>query len=175
MRIKDLVTIALLVAIAIVVSLFEVPIIPGASFLKLDFSDSIFIIIVMRFGMKGLLSSAVIKAVFLYMTASDIIGIATNILATLVIASVYDVSYRWLKKDSIAIVNATLGLSVVLSVMNYVVFLPLYIHVFHYKLGALEPLVLYAILPFNVIKGLSVSLIASFILRRLTQLKMLTR
>lgn len=175
MKIKDLMTIALLVAVAIVVSLFELPIIPNASFLKLDFSDVLFIVIAVYFGMKGLTIAAFIKAMFLYLTASDIIGIATNVLATIVLAGVYYIGYKTTKKVVISAMLATIALSVILSVSNYMVFLPLYIHLFQYKLGAIEPLVLYAILPFNVIKGTLVTIVASLLLTRLKQLKWVTR
>ncbi|MBS4750676.1 hypothetical protein KG091_06260 [Carnobacteriaceae bacterium zg-ZUI78] len=56
-------------------------------------------------------------------------------------------------------------LAICLSALNYVVFIPLYETVFHMELGNTLMLVLTAVLPFNLIKGIALSTVNSILVK----------
>lgn len=167
MNIKKITTIALLSAVSFIVSFIAFPIIPSASFLKIDFSDNVLLLIALSFGFKPFVLSAVLKGALLYLTGSDIIGATTNIMAALLFVGGYYLGYKQVNRLIKASVFSTLFLSIGMSLLNYFIFLPLYVTLFQLNLGDLSSLVVTAILPFNVIKGLALSLVNFLLLPKL--------
>ncbi|MBF0780038.1 MULTISPECIES: ECF transporter S component [unclassified Granulicatella] len=170
MRVKQLTTVAILAALSIIISFFSFPIIPSATFLKLDFSDIFTFLALYFIGWKGLILSTFSKGIILYLHSSDPIGALLNVIAALVFNSVYYIVHKKTKKYVISGVVATSIFSVTLSLLNYFVFLPLYMALFNIQLGALDTLVLYAVFPFNIIKGITLSILDSVLIKKFISL-----
>lgn len=171
MKIKQLTIVAILVAASVITSFFSIPIMPSASFLKLDFSDVFILLAALVTGWKGLTLAAIGKGLVLYMKSSDMIGAVASITASLMFNVVFYGVYQKTKRFLLASILAVLSLAISLSILNYTVFLPLYTTFFHVKLGSLDAVVLYAILPFNVIKGIALSIVDVLVIKRTKILK----
>ncbi|QMI86344.1 MULTISPECIES: ECF transporter S component [unclassified Granulicatella] len=165
MKVRKLTTLAVLIAVTIILSKIEIPIIPYATFLKLDFSDTVVFIAGLLYGYSGLLTVAIGKGLLLLLTGSDMIGAVASICATIIYVGIFYILYKKNKHILLPSICSTLTLAICLSALNYVVFIPLYETVFHMELGNTLMLVLTAVLPFNLIKGIALSIVNSILVK----------
>ncbi|MFC6181941.1 ECF transporter S component [Lactiplantibacillus daowaiensis] len=176
---RRLVGIALLGACAYVLMLLEFPIIPIASWMKIDFSDIPILIGLFLFGMGGAFTITILKLV-LYLamrgfalpdligSLASFMGSAVLILAFGLVLRYYHGNEKW--RMPIAIGIATIGLAVIESLANLTFVLPFYMQVMGMKLGfSLNYLVLVAVVPFNLIKGLLVGNVFWLVYNRLAK------
>lgn len=167
LRIQRLVGIACLGALAFILMLFEFPIIPMASYLKIDFSDVPVLIGGYIYGPAGGILIAVIKCLIHGMvhgfSVGELIGVLSDFISSLTLLLPFCLIWRrhqWsLKKQlGVGVIVATLVMTVVMSLLNLWVLTPLYMAVWHWKSTLpVSQLVALGVLPFNIIKGVLVT------------------
>ncbi|QLL39837.1 ECF transporter S component [Lactiplantibacillus plantarum] len=161
-----LVGIALLGAIAYILMLLEFPILPVAPWMKIDFSDIPILIGLFLFGVGGAFVITIIKlllhSAMMGFAIYDLIGSFASFLGTAVLILAFALVLRYYRGNPkwrmpVAIVVATIGLVVIESLANLTFVLPFYLQVMGMKLSmSLNTVVLVAVIPFNLIKGLLV-------------------
>ncbi|WP_047999771.1 ECF transporter S component [Lactiplantibacillus herbarum] len=174
-----LVGIALLGACAYILMLLEFPILPVAPWMKIDFSDIPILIGLFLFGMGGAFVITLIKLVLhsamLGFAVYDLIGSLASFLGSAVLIIVFALILRYYHGNPkwrmpLAIGLATLGLVVVESLANVTFVLPFYLQVMGMKLSmSMNTLVLVAVIPFNLIKGLLVGGVFWLVYQRLAK------
>ncbi|PRO86440.1 ECF transporter S component [Lactiplantibacillus pentosus] len=174
-----LVGIALLGAIAYILMLLEFPILPVAPWMKIDFSDIPILIGLFLFGVGGAFVITIIKlllhsamvgfAVYnLIGSLASFLGTAILILAFAAVLRYYRGNPKW--RMPLAICVATIGLTVIESLANLTFVLPFYLQVMGMKLSmSLNTIVLVAVVPFNLIKGLLVGNVFWLVYNRLAK------
>ncbi len=192
--IQKITRVGVLAAMAIVLSFLEsslvIPVIPlFPNFLKLDIGDMPALLGAFAFGpLVGVFIEVVKNAVHLIGTQTAGVGE----LANAVIGSSFVVTagllYRLHKTRGAAYLGMALGSVVMTAVAcaaNYYVLLPLYINVLHFPLAAIvglanaagnllvkdmPTLILYVFVPFNLVKGLLVSVLTGLVYKRVSPL-----
>lgn len=170
-----LVGIALLGAIAYILMLLEFPILPVAPWMKIDFSDIPILIGLFLFGVGGAFVITIIKlllhSAMMGFAIYDLIGSFASFLGTAVLILAFALVLRYYSGQSqVAIVVATIGLVVIESLANLTFVLPFYLQVMGMKLSmSLNTVVLVAVIPFNLIKGLLVGNVFWLVYQRLAK------
>ncbi|TLQ26960.1 ECF transporter S component [Lactiplantibacillus plantarum] len=174
-----LVGIALLGAIAYILMLLEFPILPVAPWMKIDFSDIPILIGLFLFGVGGAFVITIIKlllhSAMMGFAIYDLIGSFASFLGTAVLILVFALVLRYYRGNPkwrmpVAIVVATIGLVVIESLANLTFVLPFYLQVMGMKLSmSLNTVVLVAVIPFNLIKGLLVGNVFWLVYQRLAK------
>lgn len=166
-RIKKLVGIAMMAAIAYVLMFFAFPIIPAFAFLKTDLSDLIVLIGAFIYGPAGGIAIAVVRSILHFITTGatlpDLIGDSAAVIAS--IAFVVPMYFLLRKGSSVgkqilASTTATIILAIVMGFLNLIIITPLYMKLLGMSLGMpLIKYVLFAVVPFNLIKGVMLSVV----------------
>ncbi|OEZ34951.1 hypothetical protein A6B36_08560 [Lactiplantibacillus plantarum] len=174
-----LVGIALLGAIAYILMLLEFPILPVAPWMKIDFSDIPILIGLFLFGVGGAFVITIIKlllhSAMMGFDIYDLIGSFASFLGTAVLILAFALVLRYYRGNPkwrmpVAIVVATIGLVVIESLANLTFVLPFYLQVMGMKLSmSLNTVVLVAVIPFNLIKGLLVGNVFWLVYQRLAK------
>ena len=182
--------IAILTAISAIVMLFEFPLPFAPSFYELDLSEAV--ILMGGFAM-GPLAAAIMELLknllnlLLNGTITAGVGELANFVmgcALVVPASLIYQYRKTLKSAIIGLVTGTLSLVVIGCIMNYFVMIPAYVALAHFPLEAilsmgaeansmvnsLGTLVLFAVAPFNLVKGVACSLINLLLYKRLSKI-----
>ncbi|APT19166.1 hypothetical protein FC62_GL000250 [Amylolactobacillus amylotrophicus DSM 20534] len=162
---------AMLGAMAFILMQFSFPIIPAFPYLKMDLSDVIVAVSAMIYGPLGATLIALIKATLDFLIkGANLMSLVGDVAAFAASVSFALPLYYLTKKNKTfftkiaGLVAGTLMLTFVLSVLNYVIVTPLYISLAGFKLTtSLLNYILFTIIPFNLVKGLVLS-IATFIL-----------
>lgn len=176
--IRRTVSISLLGAIAFLLMFIEFPILPIAPWLKIDFSDIPVLLGLLIYGPVGAIIVTALKCVLhalVYgMSLPEIIGIISSFVASLTLI----LPFHWFfahKKWSvnrryvIGIVASTVTMVVVMSVLNWLVVMPVYMQVLGMKLTiSLPKLILIGVAPFNLIKGILVGVVFMLIGKRMS-------
>lgn len=180
-KVKKIVEVAIFSAVALVVSLLSVPLPFIPNFYKIDLSTVVAVIVGYKYNWKlGVLVELIknILSVFLFGSNTMMIGEAANfIMGASFIIPVVILRKKIKFSECIGIVS----LSIIGCVLNYFVLLPLYAAVFNMSLDsligighALNPMInslwmfiLLAVLPFNLIKGIILSIVSDSIYKRI--------
>lgn len=171
-----LVGIALLGAIAYILMLLEFPILPVAPWMKIDFSDIPILIGLFLFGVGGAFVITIIKlllhSAMMGFAIYDLIGSFASFLGTAVLILAFALVLRYYRgnpKWRMPVV-ATIGLVVIESLANLTFVLPFYLQLMGMKLSmSLNTVVLVAVIPFNLIKGLLVGNVFWLVYQRLAK------
>ncbi|AVK60439.1 ECF transporter S component [Lactobacillus sp. CBA3605] len=176
---RRLVGIALLGACAYIVMLLEFPIIPMASWMKIDFSDIPILIGLFLYGMGGAFAITLVKLVLHSATMGfalpDLIGSLSSFMGSAVLIIVFALVLRYYRGNPkwrmpLAIALSTIGLIVVESLANLTFVLPFYMQVMGLKLNvSLNTMILVAVVPFNLIKGVLVGNVFWLVYHRLAK------
>ncbi|WP_080146319.1 ECF transporter S component [Marinilactibacillus piezotolerans] len=166
-RTHRVVGIATLASLAWVISMFSFPILPGVSFLKLDFSDLPILFGMYVYGPVGGILIAFIRSLLSFIQrggeAGLPIGDTAQFLASLSFAlPVYWVITKFglrLRDKVTAAVLGTVALSVVMALLNWLFLAPAYMAVMGFSVGPIKEYLVAAVVPFNLIKGPIVSFI----------------
>ena len=159
---------AMLGALSFLIMKIEIPILPGFDYLKIDFSDGIVALSTLVFGPFGGSMIAVIKTLCnLVLSGFNPISAVGNVAALLAslayILPFYYISKKHPQKVSYQIAGLAVGticLTLVMSLANYFVLMPMYITMMGFKLNStLLKYILTVIVPFNLIKGVINSVI----------------
>ncbi|WP_429971820.1 ECF transporter S component [Fructilactobacillus sp. Tb1] len=174
--IKRLVLISILAAIAYVLMFIAFPILPFVSFLKLDFSDLPILLGLFTLGPVAALEITVLKLFLYWLTTGfsviQLVGLSSSLVVSAIFIGIYyffrqDIQSKTFKQF-IPVVITAIVLMIVMSILNYFVFLPLYIKLLGFDLGySVSKLVLIGIAPFNLIKGLVEGIFFVLIFNRL--------
>lgn len=172
-RLRKLIIISILSAISFVLMLLQFPIPFIPPYLTVDLSDiPAFIGFILYGGVTG--SMIIILKILIYglLAASEPIGPLANLLASFsLLLPVYFIYMRQRTTKSLIIgfIAGTISLTVVLSILNYFVLLPLYGMIVDQTdiIENLRIIVTAGIIPFNIIKGIIVGLIAVIIYKKL--------
>ncbi len=189
-RIHKITKIAVLTAIASILMLFEFPLWFAPGFYKLDLSEAV--ILMGGFAM-GPVSAAIIELLknlinlLLNGTSTAYIGEFANFItgcAFVVPASMIYAYRKSLKGAIIGLVVGTLSLAVVGGMLNYFLLIPAFSRFYHLPIeniiemgsavnplvGDMKTLVVFAVAPFNIVKGIICSLINLLLYKRLSKI-----
>lgn len=170
-----LVTIPMLAAVAFILQFLEFPVPLMPSFLKLDFSTLPALIGGLMYGpVAGIIVEVLKNTIHMLFKNTDglLIGELANVVAgsSFILAAVYMQRGNQGKKSFLTgLALGTLLMTVVMAVANAVFLLPAYAALYHMPMeqmlsmfgaSSVWSLVLYGIVPFNIFKGVVLSLVA---------------
>lgn len=144
---------------------FPLPFMPP--YLKVDFGDVPAIIAALIFSpLSGVIVIAIKNILYLVIGTGEPVGVAANFLAAtlfvLPIGILYH-KYKTVKSIVTGLVAGTVIMAVAMSVLNYLVILPIYAWFMGMEEMKIESVkrfaVLYGIFPFNVLKGVIVGML----------------
>ena len=166
---KQLVTMALMCAISILLSFIEFPIMPAASFLKLDIALVPSAVVGFAYGAGPGILVGIVSAVAHGAITGNWVGCLMNIIVTIAFilpASAIYKRNRTFKGAVIALVVATVCLVAGAIVANLIVDPIFYGMPFDVVAGLVVP----AILPFNIIKGVVISILTALVYKSISNL-----
>lgn len=184
--VKKVVIVGVLAALSSVIMYFEFPIPFIPTFLKLDFSEVPALLAAFAIGPLGAFLIELVKNLLhLFKTESAGIGEMANFFVGISFVVPVGIIYKRMKNRKGALI--ALGTSVLImtacaSIYNYFVLLPLYAKVLGFPIDAVvsyaqmvnksivdvKTLIAYAIIPFNLFKGIVISVITIIIYKRLS-------
>ncbi|AKG74065.1 ECF transporter S component [Salinicoccus halodurans] len=168
-KLQRLILISILAALSFILMLLQFPIPFMPPFLMVDFSDiPAFIGFILLGGMAGSLIIVLKIVLYALLMASEPIGPLANLLAAFsLLLPVYFMYVRSKTRKSLiaGFVLGILSLTFMMAVLNYFVLLPMYgLIIDHTDLIAnIRAVVTAGIIPFNLIKGIIVCLVAYLI------------
>ena len=166
---KQLVTMALMCAIAILLSFIEFPIFPAASFLKLDISFVPSAVMGFAFGPGPGVLVGVACAVAHGIISGNWVGCIMNIIAccafVIPAAIIYKRNHTF-KGAMVGLVVAIVCLVIAAIIANLIIDPAFYGIPFDVVAGLIVP----AILPFNIIKGVVISLLTGIVYKSISNL-----
>ncbi|KRM88044.1 membrane protein [Lacticaseibacillus thailandensis DSM 22698 = JCM 13996] len=174
-RIHRMAGIAILSAFGFVLMNFAVPIIPAFPFLKLDGSDVPVLIGALLYGPVGGVGVAFIRSLVHFVLtgggAVNLVGDVAAFLASCALVIPVGLTVRkqfsWRRLVTGLVLGVVL-LTVVMSIMNYFVLIPVYMAVLNFKLGvSLAQYIVIGVVPFNLIKGVLLAVITAVVARPL--------
>lgn len=163
-KVKKLVTLSMLASIAYLLMLLDFPFPGFPTFLKVDFSDIPVLIAAIIFGPVAGIIVEFLKNFLDYITSGSITGVPVGQIANFTAGLLFMLpTYYVYKKISskkgmtFGLVLGTVSMAVMMSILNYYVFLPAYT-----LFAGWDPMsatvarefIATAILPFNLVKGL---------------------
>ncbi|WP_162194818.1 ECF transporter S component [Staphylococcus epidermidis] len=170
---KRLITISMLSAVAFVLTFikFPLPFIPP--YLTLDFSDVPTLLATFLLSPIAGIIVALIKNILNFLfNIGDPVGPVANFLAgvSFFLSSYYVYRKRKNNRSLIyGLITGTIVMTIVLSILNYFVLLPLYGMIFNLGdvLNNVKIVIVSGVIPFNLIKGIIISIIFVLLFRRL--------
>lgn len=164
---EKMVVTALLASFSYLLLFLEIPILPTFGWLKLDFSDIPILIGSFILGPVAGITIAFIRSLLNYMMSGgdvlSLIGNTTGFLASVIFMLPI---YYMVKRENnnknliIGMIISSSLLTIFMSIANYFVITPLYISLLGMDFGIpIAQMVLYGIVPFNIIKGIAVSVV----------------
>jgi riboflavin transporter FmnP len=180
---------ALLGALAVVLMLFEIPLWFAPSFYELDFSEVPVLIGAFALGpVAGMIIELIKILANLVITGTDTAGIgelANFLIGCSIVVPAAMVYHRnkTFKNAIIGLITGTACLVVLGGLMNAFVLLPVYAYFFNIPVDTLidmgtkvnksitdmSTFIFYAVVPFNLLKGVSVSLITLLVYKRISR------
>lgn len=166
---------AVFAALAYVVSFFEFPIFPAASFLQLDFSNVFTLLAGFLFGPLPAVAVSAVKELLCFLTKSSTGGVGeiANFLLTVSFIAVPSVAYRYKKGFGWACVYLACGVilqTAMALVVNKFINFPLFA-LPSSMFDQLWPFIVY----FNLIKGAAISAIVLLLYKQVSRLFKLER
>ena len=159
----------MLCAVAFIVTIFGMSIMPQAPFLKLEFKDAIIVIAGFMYGPLASLAIAVIVALIELFTISEagVIGAMMNILSSVAFSCTASIVYRKhrsIKGASVGLVSGVLLMTAMMILWNYTM-TPIYMGI---DRQVVVDMLIPVFLPFNLLKGTFNAAIALGIYKPLT-------
>lgn len=153
-RIKKLSVLAMLSAIAFIVTIFGMSVMPQAPFLKLEFKDAVIVIAGFIYGpLASLAITAVVSFVELFtISEAGVIGAMMNILSTGAFACTAAIVYRKhrsIKGAAVGLISAVLIMTAMMILWNYTM-TPIYMGI---DRQIVVDMLIPVFLPFNLLKG----------------------
>ncbi len=173
---RRMILVGMLSAIAFVLMFLKFPLPFLPPYLTIDFSDAPALIATFLFGpIAGIMVELIKNLLNFFFNMSDPIGPVANFLAG---TSFLLTSYLIYQKSRtqraliIGLISATIITTIVLSVMNYFVLLPLYGLIMNLTdiVHNLKIIITAGIIPFNLIKGLLISIVFLLLYPRISSI-----
>ncbi|RNF40524.1 ECF transporter S component [Planococcus salinus] len=168
-KLQAMIVIGMLSSISFILMLFNFPLPALPAFLKVDFSDVPALIATITMGPVAGILVAFFKNVLDWLFAGSPTGVPVGHMANFVtsilfILPVYAVYRKVSNKKGIVfgLAIGTLTMAVGMSLLNYLVFLPMYTYFLNMPAetgNALFTTIVLGILPFNLIKGLLLTVV----------------
>ncbi len=187
--IKNLTKIAILSAISAVIMLFEFPLPFAPSFYELDLSEAVILMGGFAMGPMAAVCMELLKNL-LNLLINGTITAGIGELANFVMGCAFVVPAAWfykyhktIKGAIISLAIGTVSLVVVGCAVNYFVMIPAYVALANFPLPAilsmassvnglvtsLETMIIFAVAPFNLVKGIVCSVINLLLYKRLSK------
>ncbi|MGM0776748.1 MAG: ECF transporter S component [Bacillota bacterium] len=177
LNIKSMVAIGMLSSISYVLMLLNFPIPPFPQFLMIDFSDIPALIAALIFGPAAGILVELIKNILDYFMTGSATGVPVGHIANFaagilfVLPTYYVYSKLKTKKGmTFGLVIGTMVMAVIMSVLNYVVILPAYTFFLNFPAMSapeMRTMIVTGILPFNILKGIIISIVFMLIFARM--------
>lgn len=158
---------AVLGAIGYVLMLFEVPVLMAFPFLKLDLSDLVVLMALLLYGVRGAIGTAFVRSLLHFVLTGaglvNLVGDSAAFFASvglmLPLALAIKNGYSW-KKALGGLIAGTVALTIIMSLLNLVLIMPMYMAVMNFHLGmSTLRYVLIGVVPFNLIKGVVLTVV----------------
>ena len=158
---KRLVGIAMLASLAWVISMISFPILPGSPFLKIDFSDLAVLFGMYVYGPLAGIAIAFIRSLLSYAQKGGEMGFPIGDTAAFIATLSYTLPlYLIIAKKGTALKfkllaggAASVSLTATMALANWLFIAPAYMAVMGFSVGPMRTYLLFAIVPFNMIKG----------------------
>lgn len=188
MNLQKMVKTSIFSALAFIIMLIEFPLFIFPDFLKIDFSDVIALFIGYSIGpLWGVLVELIKNLLHLIITKTMGIGEMANFLVGSVFVFVASSIYIRHKTKKVAVISlliSTVVFSLWAGILNYYVLLPLYENALKFPISEIVKisskfnnlivdkvtLVLYSIIPFNLIKGSLISIVTFILYKRVSNI-----
>ena len=164
-KVYRLVGVAMLAAVGFVLMNFGIPLF--FPFLKLDFSDLTVLLGGLIYGPVGGIAVAFVRSLLHWVFTGggivNLIGDAAAFIASVgfmvpVVLAIRN--HTSVPRQLLGLGLGTLSLTAIMSVLNWLVLMPLYLWAWNFKLGmSTLRYVLVGVIPFNLIKGLVISIV----------------
>ncbi|AMB99707.1 hypothetical protein AWM75_06790 [Aerococcus urinaehominis] len=173
---------AVMGALAYLLMFFAFPILPALPFLKVDFSDIPLALATFSYGPGAGFLAILVRSVLHYLQTGGDMGYPIGDAASLLASMAYVFSLYYIIKGQnkegqlgkggakhtwLAYLVAVLAMTLVMSVLNYFVITPFYMQVMGLEIPNMQEYILLGIVPFNLIKGIIISIVSHLILSRL--------
>lgn len=173
LKLQSLITIGMLSSISFLLMLFNFPIPPFPAFLEVDFSDMPALLAAITMGPVAGILVELFKNVLDWLFSGTPTGVpvghianfATGILFILPVTFIFN-RFKTMVGLVSGLIAGTITMAVGMSILNYVIILPMYT----YFLGmepvvgdSLYTMIIAGILPFNLIKGVLITFIMAFL------------
>jgi riboflavin transporter FmnP len=166
-RLTMLVFISLLSAMSFILQLLDFPLPIFPTFLQIDFSEIPALVAAITYGpLAGVVVEFLKNLLHFLFSGSETGAIPLGQMANFFAGSIFVVITSWMamkikgiKGLIFGLITATLTMSILLAIANYYIILPAYSYLINWTVeGAAKlNLVLYAIAPFNFVKGIMVA------------------
>ena len=176
--VQALVSIGMMSSIAYVLMLLNFPIPPFPQFLMIDFSDIPALIAALIYGPAAGVLVELFKNVLDYFMTGSATGVPVGHVANFVAGILFVLPtyyiYKKLKTKkgmTIGLVAATAIMSVLMSILNYYVIMPaytLFLNMPAMSSPDLRTMIVTGILPFNIAKGLLITLVFMLVFTRMS-------
>lgn len=180
-KVNKMVVVAMLAAISFVLIFIDFPLLPGFSFLKIDFADVPVLIGTVLFGpIWGMATAALAGLMDIILRDSNPAGALGAVANWMAAVSYVLPIYYFLKaahgserkKEMGALIKGVLVgsilMTVIMSLANLFVMLPLYMKLASFQINVSTlNMVIYGIVPFNLLKGLIVGVAIALVYFRL--------
>jgi riboflavin transporter FmnP len=175
-----LIAIAMLSSVSFVLMLlaFPLPVLPA--YLKVDFSDIPALIAAITMGPIAGILVALLKNVLDWLFSGSPTGVPVGHMANFVtsilfLTPVYVIYRKASSSKGIlyGLFSGTVSMAIGMSVLNYFVFLPMYSYFLNFPMEtgtALFNTIIFGILPFNLIKGILVTIVMIVLFKRMKPL-----
>ncbi|GEQ05180.1 ECF transporter S component [Staphylococcus gallinarum] len=170
---KRLITISMLSAVAFILMFIKFPLPFLPPYLTLDFSDVPALLATFTLGpIAGIIVEFIKNLLNFLFNVGDPIGPLANFLAatSFILTAFYVAKNKNNAKSLVTgLAVATLIMTLVLSILNYFVLLPLYGMIMNLSdvFGNLKIIIVSGVIPFNIIKGIVISIIFILLYKRL--------
>lgn len=166
-RTRKIVVIGILASLAWIISRFSFPILAWAPFLKVDFSDIPILLGMYVFGPMAGIAIAAVRSLLSYVMSGGEAGFPIGDTAAFLATLSYTLPIYYLirngqqntKQTILASSLGTISLTAVLSVLNWAFIAPMYMYVMGFSVGPMREYLTISVIPFNIIKGIFVSIV----------------
>ena len=174
-KLRRMILIAFLGSIGTVLMQFNFPLPALPAFLKIDFGEIPAVLAIMTMGpVAGILVELVKNIMYWFMSGSptgvpvgEIANFATGVLFILPVYYIYN-KFKTSKGLAGGLIAGTVAMAVGMSLLNYVLFLPMYTYFMNMPAMAgseLSMFIVLGVLPFNLIKGIMLMVISMLLFK----------
>lgn len=175
-RLVTIITMAMMGAVSFLMMYFEFPLPTFPPFLKIDFSEVPALVVGLIFGPWAGVGVEGMKNLIHYIVKGSETGIPIGQMANFVAGGlfVYIVSFLYQRAGNlrgllIGLALGSMAMALLMSLSNYYIIMPAYAYFLHFPLGEEElfKTVVYGIAPFNLLKGIILSVLVVLIYMKL--------